>query len=101
MDGQGQNRTADTRIFSPLLYQLSYLAQQNADTQLSVLSGLTAESAGKNLAVKRTQNQAEDVTQRRCVKVVFAGHRNRCVTCVTRSEIATSHARGNENRRLH
>ena len=25
-DGQGQNRTADTRIFSPLLYQLSYLA---------------------------------------------------------------------------
>jgi hypothetical protein len=24
--GQGQNRTADTRIFSPLLYQLSYLA---------------------------------------------------------------------------
>ena len=26
MNGQGQNRTADTRIFSPLLYQLSYLA---------------------------------------------------------------------------
>ena len=25
-DGQGQNRTADTRIFSPLLYRLSYLA---------------------------------------------------------------------------
>ncbi len=25
-DGQGRNRTADTRIFSPLLYQLSYLA---------------------------------------------------------------------------
>ncbi len=25
--GQGQNRTADTRIFSPLLYQLSYLAE--------------------------------------------------------------------------
>jgi hypothetical protein len=24
--GQGQNRTADTRIFNPLLYQLSYLA---------------------------------------------------------------------------
>ncbi len=24
--GQGQNRTADTRIFSPLLYRLSYLA---------------------------------------------------------------------------
>src|SRR5207248_474340 len=25
--GQGRDRTADTRIFSPLLYQLSYLAQ--------------------------------------------------------------------------
>ncbi len=25
--GQGRNRTADTRIFSPLLYQLSYLAR--------------------------------------------------------------------------
>ena len=24
--GQGRGRTADTRIFSPLLYQLSYLA---------------------------------------------------------------------------
>jgi hypothetical protein len=24
--GRGQNRTADTRIFSPLLYQLSYPA---------------------------------------------------------------------------
>ena len=24
--GQGRNRTADTRIFSPLLYQLSYQA---------------------------------------------------------------------------
>ena len=26
LSGQGRNRTADTRIFSPLLYQLSYLA---------------------------------------------------------------------------
>ena len=24
--GQGRSRTTDTRIFSPLLYQLSYLA---------------------------------------------------------------------------
>jgi hypothetical protein len=27
--GQGRNRTTDTRIFSPLLYQLSYLAVVN------------------------------------------------------------------------
>ena len=26
--GQGRNRTTDTRIFSPLLYQLSYLAMR-------------------------------------------------------------------------
>ena len=26
---QGQNRTADTRIFSPLLYRLSYLGKEN------------------------------------------------------------------------
>ena len=30
--GQGQNRTADTRIFSPLLYQLSYLAFGEGET---------------------------------------------------------------------
>lgn len=28
--GQRQNRTADTRIFSPLLYRLSYLATSGA-----------------------------------------------------------------------
>ena len=27
--GSGQNRTADTRIFSPLLYRLSYRAKKN------------------------------------------------------------------------
>ncbi len=26
--GQGRNRTTDTRIFSPLLYRLSYLAEK-------------------------------------------------------------------------
>ena len=30
--GQGQNRTADTRIFSPLLYRLSYLAIEGITT---------------------------------------------------------------------
>src|SRR4249920_3535059 len=29
--GQGRNRTTDTRIFSPLLYQLSYLAIDACD----------------------------------------------------------------------
>jgi hypothetical protein len=30
--GLGQNRTADTRIFNPLLYQLSYRAERNIVT---------------------------------------------------------------------
>ena len=29
--GQGRNRTIDTRIFNPLLYQLSYLANEDRD----------------------------------------------------------------------
>ena len=33
--GQGQNRTADTRIFSPLLYQLSYLAEPMQENNLA------------------------------------------------------------------
>ena len=32
--GRGQNRTADTRIFSPLLYQLSYPARVMARTRV-------------------------------------------------------------------
>ena len=51
--GQGQNRTAATRIFSPLLYRLSYLADLNADVKkqarttsgdirLAALHGLSA-----------------------------------------------------------
>ena len=31
-DGSGRNRTADTRIFSPLLYQLSYRAKMAVPT---------------------------------------------------------------------
>ena len=39
LDGQGQNRTADTRIFSPLLYQLSYLAGTTTKNRASQCSG--------------------------------------------------------------
>ena len=34
-NGQRGNRTPDTRIFSPLLYQLSYLAGNNLRRRLS------------------------------------------------------------------
>ena len=32
--GQGRNRTNDTRIFNPLLYQLSYLATRAGTTDV-------------------------------------------------------------------
>ena len=35
-NGQGQNRTADTRIFSPLLYRLSYLAKPLSHNHLPI-----------------------------------------------------------------
>ena len=35
--GQGGNRTPDTRIFSPLLYQLSYLAGRGNLSSLTTL----------------------------------------------------------------
>jgi hypothetical protein len=34
---QGRNRTADTRIFSPLLYRLSYLGEKDSLYTLIVL----------------------------------------------------------------
>ncbi len=38
--GLGQNRTADTRIFNPLLYQLSYRAETAIVAQYQRLTGL-------------------------------------------------------------
>ena len=44
--GQGQNRTVDTRIFSPLLYRLSYLANSRSAVVSSAKGAIkTAPSA--------------------------------------------------------
>jgi hypothetical protein len=48
--GQGQNRTADTRIFSPLLYQLSYLAVLRCHTCAHAFPG--APSGKPNILPK-------------------------------------------------
>jgi hypothetical protein len=40
--GQGRNRTTDTRIFSPLLYQLSYLAIGGARIRPAQVAGRQA-----------------------------------------------------------
>ena len=42
--GQGRNRTTDTRIFSPLLYQLSYLAAGRIIAALARASGVGASA---------------------------------------------------------
>jgi hypothetical protein len=47
---QGRNRTADTRIFSPLLYQLSYLGERQA--RRSGAQDTTAGAAGKAVNVR-------------------------------------------------
>ena len=47
--GQGQNRTADTRIFSPLLYQLSYLAAGLAGAVLKRL-GECKSTCGRSIS---------------------------------------------------
>ncbi len=39
--GQGRNRTTDTRIFSPLLYRLSYLAA--CESRIKAVSGLQSQ----------------------------------------------------------
>jgi hypothetical protein len=35
--GEGQNRTADTRIFSPLLYRLSYFTSLNCGCKFTII----------------------------------------------------------------
>jgi hypothetical protein len=43
--GLGRNRTTDTRIFNPLLYQLSYQAKVFSDLLRSPIpSGMTSEA---------------------------------------------------------
>ncbi len=42
--GQGQNRTADTGIFSPLLYRLSYLASEESKGGIKPSGGTRVKS---------------------------------------------------------
>ena len=47
--GETRNRTGDTRIFSPLLYQLSYLAETQRKQKCKSLPDGQSESPGENL----------------------------------------------------
>src|SRR5437870_2676899 len=47
--GQGRNRTTDTRIFSPLLYRLSYLAPCTSTTQIPASTRILASAVRQYL----------------------------------------------------
>jgi hypothetical protein len=94
--GQGQNRTADTRIFNPLLYQLSYLANRDSQTWLSKAGHYNkagafstplyywafdvAEADGVQRRLKNMLQQQPSHTPNRypCQPIIFSGfHRPR------------------------
>ena len=62
--GQGRNRTTDTRIFSPLLYQLSYLANRVALRE-ALLRKRPGIRPARALAVKAPRGSEADAAHRR------------------------------------
>ena len=67
--GQGQNRTADTGIFSPLLYRLSYLARGKD------CSDTVAVSRGGCGLLKAGHQRGAIKSVRSCLVKVYAGLR--------------------------
>ena len=58
--GQGRNRTTDTRIFSPLLYQLSYLAACVEGRVLDRPAGRSSSNrSAKPLILRRVRSRAK------------------------------------------
>src|SRR3954453_6758213 len=55
---QGQNRTADTRIFSPLLYQLSYLGARSGRFYKGVWPRLSTTAPVAAVRVDRQRYRA-------------------------------------------
>ena len=53
-DGAGQNRTADTWSFNPLLYQLSYRAKGKEDVGFEPTHGFTRLTVFKTVPFSRT-----------------------------------------------
>ena len=49
VDGQGRNRTADTTIFSRVLYQLSYLAEKKPEPSARAgVLGVSPDASGES-----------------------------------------------------
>ena len=47
--GETRNRTGDTRIFSPLLYQLSYLAEPKVDKNANLRPRVNRKALGEDV----------------------------------------------------
>ena len=61
LSAQNRNRTSDTRIFSPLLYQLSYLGISNLCVTTLVI--LTKESVVVKRNIKLFSKNLENLTK--------------------------------------
>ena len=79
-NGQGQNRTADTMIFSHVLYQLSYLAQtKNPPNPLEGEGGKSSEKPMLRRLRSRPPSRAPGISDRpdtRCQQCISSGHPN-------------------------
>ena len=73
--GQGRNRTTDTRIFSPLLYQLSYLAvpkrRRCLPARPCTLAALTAADSSIAPAPEQADRMSERPRFFRCAPTLF------------------------------
>ena len=67
--GQGRNRTTDTRIFSPLLYQLSYLAPKGAFARPRIRPGIGL-SVKESACLQRRRRPAPRFLQAGVRKVI-------------------------------
>ncbi len=70
--GQGRNRTADTGIFSPLLYQLSYLAER-------LVAFVRRVRPQRGRVLKRPGSGASSAGLVDASREPFAAVRNRCI----------------------
>ncbi len=73
--GLGQNRTADTRIFNPLLYQLSYRAEVKIIAEPNRLFGLHEDKSNGPLASGQINAQLLELSVQVCaLKTGLFGH---------------------------
>ncbi len=66
--GQGQNRTADTRIFSPLLYLLSYLAAGKKARRKRAAEGAVLKPLGRPKSTREPEPMSDRLVLARLIR---------------------------------